>query len=135
MSAPSAVLRAEVESLLADWAHAVDSGQAESAIVHYAEAAEQHLPHGSAIGREAVAAGLARRQAMTERRTRHVFTNLRVVQEGQDVVAHTVLTLYRSDTADRSPCAEMVADLTDRYQRGADGRLRIVHRRVVPVFQ
>lgn len=135
MKADPAVLRAEVETLLADWAHAIDSGQAERAIVHFADAAEQHLPGATAIGREAIAAGLARRARMTERLTRHLFSNLRVVQQQEGVTAQAVLTLWRTDTADRSPRVALVADLTDRYVRGADGRLRIVHRQLVPVFQ
>ena len=136
MSPPDAALRAEVETLLADWAHAIDSGQAASAIVLFDEAAEQHLPHAASIGRAQIAAGLARRQGMACRLTRHVFSNLRVTQDAAGTLtAHAVLTLFRTDTADRTPCIALVADLTDRYVRGEDGRLRIAYRQLQPVFQ
>lgn len=137
LSDTDAGLRAEVEALLADWAHAIDGGRAEAAIVLFAETAEQHLPGASAIGRDAIAAGLARRQAMAGRLTRHLFSNLRVAQDSAagTATAQAVLTLLRTDTADRTPRIALVADLHDRYLRGADGRLRIVHRQVQPIFQ
>ncbi|HVR53914.1 MAG TPA: nuclear transport factor 2 family protein [Pseudorhodoferax sp.] len=137
MSNPDASLRAEVETLLADWAHAIDSGQAESAAVLFTETAEQHLPQASAIGRAQIAEGLARRQRMAGRTTRHLFSNLRVEQDAGTglLQAQAVLTLFRSDDADRRPCIAMVADLADRYARGADGRLRIAYRQLLPVFQ
>lgn len=129
-------LRAEVETLLADWAHAIDTGRAETALALYTDDAEQHLPGASAVGREAIAAGLARRQAMAGRLTRHLFSNLRVVQDAAGTVhAQVALTLLRTDTTDRTPRIVLVADLADRYRRGADGHLRIAHRLVQPVFQ
>lgn len=131
-------LRSEIETLLADWAHAIDSGHAESAVIYYSDAAEQHLPGASSVGIAQIGAALARRAQLSQRVTRHLFSNVRLVRADAGVAqieVHSILTLFRSDSADRPPHPFMVADVVDRFERGQDGRLRITHRQVVPVFQ
>lgn len=133
-------LRSEIETLLADWAHAIDSGHAETAACHYSDTAEQHLPGSSSVGIDQIRAGLAMRQRAQHRITRHLFSNLRLVApDGSgaraQVEAHSVLTLFRTESDERSTLPFMVADVVDRFERGEDGRLRIAHRQVVPVFK
>lgn len=131
----SADLRAAIETLLATWARCIDGGRAVEAIDLYAEDAQQTMPHGTAVGREAIRAGLQRRQALVARTSRHLVGNL-VLQPGgdaQQLQGWWTMTVFRSDTQDRPAVIQLVADVEDTY-RHVDGRWLIARRTVTPIF-
>lgn len=131
----SAEDRAEVEALLAAWAHCIDSGHATEAIGLFTADAEQTLPSGTSKGLDAIRAGLQRRQALTTRTTRHLVSNLLLQPPdgGQRLRGRWVLTLFRSDQAERPATIQLVADVEDVYVQ-VDGRWKVARRTLTPVF-
>lgn len=126
--------RAEVEALLAAWAHCIDSGRATEAIALFTEDAEQTLPSGTSKGVGAIRTGLERRQALTARTTRHLVSNLLLQpQDGERLQGRWVLTLFRSDQAERPAVLQLVADVEDVYAQ-VDGRWKVARRTLTPVF-
>lgn len=127
--------RAQVEALLATWAHCIDSGHATSAIDLFTADAQQTLPSGTSAGRDAIHAGLARREALAGRTTRHLVSNLllHTLDGGQRLQGRWVLTLFRSDQAERPATIQVVADVEDEYAQ-VDGCWRVARRTLTPVF-
>lgn len=126
----------QIEALLAQWARCIDTGRASEAIDLFTEDAEQRMPSGTATGRAAIGAGLARRQAMQSRTTRHLVSNLRlepIADTTQQLAGHWVLTLFRSDGTECPAVVQVVADIDDLYQCHA-GRWQIARRVVTPIF-
>lgn len=132
----NAATRCEIEALLAEWCHCIDSGRAVEAIDLFTDDASQTLAGSTSTGREAIRQGLMRRQALSERMSRHLVSNLRLLAapDREDRLGATwVLTLYRSDEPQRPAVPRLVADVQDDYAR-VDGCWRIARRIVTPVF-
>lgn len=131
-------LKSEIETLLAEWAFCVDDGRATQAIDLFTDQAEQAMPTGLSVGKEAILAGLRRRQDMTQRTSRHLVSNLRI-QEAEPnkgnprVRGQWILLLFRSDTTEVKPTPQLVADVTDEYEN-VKGCWLIARRKVAPVF-
>jgi hypothetical protein len=138
--------RSEIEALLAEWCHCIDAGRASEAIDLFTDDAIQTMPSGTSTGREALLQGLRRREALSARTSRHLVSNLRLLEVPDPVApsaavpvassrlhATWVLTLYRSDGPDRPALPQLVADVQDEYAQVA-GRWRIARRTVTPVF-
>lgn len=124
----------QIAQCVVEWAWLIDHGAAEDCARLFTQDAVQEIAGVRSEGLAAIAAGLKRRQAMTERTSRHVASNLRLTSLSADEASATwMLTLYRSDTADRAPLPFMVADVVDRY-RLSDGEWRVCARTVSPVF-
>ena len=73
---------------------------------------------------------------MTERRSRHVQSNLRLVPVSAIECRGTVvLTLYRHDGPGKAePAPLMVAEYDDVYRKGPDGTWRFAERRLSVLF-
>jgi len=126
--------RAEIESVLVEWAWLIDQGRAEEAAVFFTQDAEQSVAGVTACGIDAIAKGLKRRAEMTGRTSRHVISNLRLSMPSDTIVeANWILTLYRSDDANRPAKPIMVNDVRDTFRKVADG-WKISSRKIVPVF-
>lgn len=127
--------RAQIEALLAAWAHCIDSGRATDAIGLFTQDAEQTLASSTSKGQDAIRAGLERRQALTGRTTRHLVSNLllQALDGGQRLRGRWVLTLFRSDSAQRPATIQLVADVEDEYAQ-VDGNWRVARRTLTPVF-
>jgi hypothetical protein len=132
--APDIQIRQEIESVLAEWSWLIDHGRAEEASVFFAQDAEQSIGGITASGIEAIAQGLKRRAEMTGRTSRHVISNLRLSMSSDATVeAAWILTLYRSDDANKPARPMMVNDVQDTFHKEAVG-WKIKSRKIVPVF-
>ena len=132
--APDFRIRQEIESVLTEWSWLIDHGRAQEASVLFAHDAEQSIAGVTASGIEAIAQGLKRRADMTGRTSRHVISNLRLSMSSEATVeAAWILTLYRSDDANKPAKPMMVNDVQDIFRKEADG-WKIRSRKIVPVF-
>jgi hypothetical protein len=96
--------------------------------------AEQSIAGVTASGIEAIVQGLKRRADMTGRTSRHVISNLRLSMSSEATVeAAWILTLYRSDDANKPAKPMMVNDVQDTFRKEAGG-WKIRSRKIVPVF-
>jgi hypothetical protein len=87
-------------------------------------------------GRAAIAEWAMQRQAMTDRRSRHVQTNIRLEPASEGVIHGTVvLTLHRHDgPGEGDPGPLLVGEYADVYMRCPDGRWRFAERRLTVLF-
>jgi hypothetical protein len=132
-----AVTRSAIEQLITEHAWLVDHGRADR--LH-----ELYCAHGTITGaglklagREAIAAW-GRERVRSGRTARHVCTNIRLVQAGENrVLGHTIITLYRSvgTEGDPSPTPMAVGDWRDVYERTPEGRWLIAERKIVVLFE
>ena len=124
----------EVEAVLVEWSWLIDHGRAEEAAVLFTPDAEQSIAGVTARGIEAIAQGLKRRAGMTGRTSRHVISNLKLsMSSDTTVAANWILTLYRSDDANKPARPVLVGDVEDVFRKQADG-WKISSRKIVPVF-
>jgi hypothetical protein len=131
---PDIRTRGAIESVLVEWAWLIDQGRAQEACVLFTQDAEQSVAGVTASGIDAIAQGLKRRAEMTGRTSRHVISNLRLSMSSDTIVDATwILTLYRSDDADKPAKPMMVNDVRDTFRKEADG-WKISSRKIVPVF-
>jgi ketosteroid isomerase-like protein len=131
---PDIRTRREIEAVLMEWSWLIDHGRAQEAAALYTQDAEQSIAGVTASGIEAIAQGLKRRAEMTGRTSRHVISNLRLAIAADATVDVTwILTLYRSDDANKPAKPILVGDVLDRFRKEATG-WKIRSRKVVPVF-
>ncbi len=131
---PDFQIRQEIESVLTEWSWLIDHGRAQEASVLFTHDAEQSIAGVTASRIEAIAQGLKRRADMTDRTSRHVISNLRLSMSSEATVeAAWILTLYRSDDANKPAKPMMVNDVQDTFRKEAGG-WKIRSRKIVPVF-
>lgn len=131
---PDFQTRQEIESILAEWAWLIDHGRAQEVSVLYTQDAEQSIAGVTRSGIEAIKQGLKHRADMTGRTSRHVVSNLRLSMSSDATIDATwILTLYRSDDANKPAKPIMVNDVQDSFRREAGG-WKIRSRTVVPIF-
>lgn len=124
----------EVEAILVEWSWLIDHGRAAEAAVLFTPDAEQTIAGVTARGIEAIAEGLKRRADMTGRTSRHVISNLKLSMSSDTTVdANWILTLYRSDDANKPARPVLVGDVQDIFRKETDG-WKIRSRKIVPVF-
>jgi ketosteroid isomerase-like protein len=125
--------------LIIDYCHFVDHGQAAKLADQFTE--DGVWAWGEAImdGQDAIRRGFEKRQAVTERMSRHVCTNLKLeVIDADHAEGVTYLILFRHDgepgRATSPACVpDMVGEYRDRFTRTADG-WRFQHRELVINF-
>lgn len=132
--APDFQTRHEIESILAEWAWLIDHGRAQEVSVLYTQDAEQSIAGVTRSGIEAIKQGLKHRADMTGRTSRHVVSNLRLSLSSDATAEATwILTLYRSDDANKPAKPTMINDVHDSFRKEAGG-WKIRSRTVVPIF-
>lgn len=130
-------VRCEIEALIVEHSWMLDHHQSERLGELYTEDGRLTGIGPDRIGREAIATYGRDRAKMTERKARHVNTNIRLVKDGPNRVRGICsIALFRYDgdvmgTAD--PIA--LADAQDVFVRGDDGRWRLEHRHLVLRFE
>ncbi len=125
-----------IEHLVQDHAWLIDHGQAGRVAALFTEDARLLGLGPDKVGRAAIAAWAEARQAMAERTSRHVQTNLRLVRAEDGTVQGTVLlTLYRHDGPGvGDPVPVLVGEYADVYSEGPVGTWRFAVRRFSAVF-
>lgn len=132
----TALLRAEIDAVLADWAWHLDHGEFDEVAGLFTEdasfTAEQVELHGRAQIRQRYA---ARTGART---TRHLYSGLRLTSmDQQSVRACSTWACYAAnqDAPVTEVPAYLIADFHDVLARQPDGRWLIRERSIVPVFR
>ena len=128
--------RQAIEQLVAEHAWLIDHGQAGRIAALYTDDARVLGIGPDKVGQPAIQAWAAERAAMTERRSRHVQSNLRLVSVSPEECRGTVvLTLYRHDGPGRAdPAPLMVAEYDDIYRKREDGAWLFEERRFSILF-
>jgi len=132
----AALLRAEIDAVLADWAYHLDRGELDPLAELFTEDALFVTGAADYRGRSAIKGRYAERTSV--RTTRHVYSGLRVraVDEGT-VRAWSTWVNYAANAP--APVDEvgvyLVADFDDVLTWCADARWRISSRRIIPVFR
>ena len=125
-----------IEQLVHEHAWLIDHGQAGAVPDLYTDDALLLGIGEEKAGRAAIAAWAEARQAMTERQSRHMQTNLRLARRGDGRIEGTVLlTLYRHDgPGPAAPAPLLVGEYADVYAKGADDKWRFAERRLTTLF-
>jgi hypothetical protein len=140
---PEAVLRAEVDALLAEWAWHLDHGDYAAVAALFTEDALFVSGAAELRGRTAIQNRYAERAVA--RSTRHMYSGLRISPAGGGTGAGRPARVRASSTwvnyAVNAPAPAddvgvyLVADFDDELTWCADQRWRISERHIVPVFR
>lgn len=128
--------RLAIERLIQRHAWLIDHGAADRVGDLFAEDAVLYGVGIDKIGREAIAEWGRQRAAMTERRSRHLHSNILIEPVAPDAARGWVgLTLYRHDgPGEGSATPLLIAEYTDRYARAPDGTWLFRERRLAVLF-
>jgi len=135
-----AEIRAAAASLVSEFAWLIDHGRASEAIGLFTEDAVLTFAPGSPKpgiirGKSELELFLAARQAHAGLTSRHIVSNLRLGElAGGRVEAHSVFTVYRSESAAREPMPAFISDVEDTLEKESDGAWRIAARTIRPIF-
>ena len=132
-----AKIRNEIEVLLTEHAWLIDNHKCETIADLYTEDGKMVGAGHDTVGRAAIKEWGINRAKMSNRKARHVLTNLRLVSTGPRHMQGTcVVTLYRYDGPGAGkPEAVAIADLQDTYELCDDGRWRIKVRDIKEIFE
>ncbi len=122
--------RLAIEALIHEFAWLIDHGEAQKLPGLFTDDARVLGAGPDKVGQQAIAEWGRDRAAMTQRRSRHVQSSIRLQALSSSVVRGTVvLTLYRHDGAGPgSPSPLLIGEYQDVYQRGADDQWRFSER-------
>lgn len=121
------LIERECERLVTAYCHYVDHGEAGRIAGLFTEDGVWKSPEVTMKGREELVRGFGRRQAQTQRMSRHVCNNLQLeVQDESTARGVVYLTLYRSDGEEGrrvSPLEQpdVVGEYRDRFVRTEEG--------------
>lgn len=132
----AALIRSEIEALIAEFAYRIDHGMSETVADLFTPDGWYGRPDGAkSVGRAAIRAAYAERAGRGERTARHIFTNLRLTIDSAEA-AHgtTILLLFAGDGPPLLPARPMlVQDYNDEY-RLEDGQWRFAARATHRLF-
>ncbi len=125
-----------IERLIYEHAWLIDHGQAGKLPDLYTEDGRVLGIGPDKVGRAAIAEWGGQRQGMTERRSRHVQTSIRLDPASDGMIRGTVvLTLYRHDgPGEGDPAPLLVGEYADVYMKCPDGQWRFAERRLSVLF-
>jgi 3-phenylpropionate/cinnamic acid dioxygenase small subunit len=130
-----AITRGEVEALLVEWAWLIDHGRAVQAAALYAEDSIQQVGGVRTEGQDSIRKNLERRAAMTARTSRHLVSNVRLTRKPAETIeANWILTLFRSDDANKPARPLMICDVQD-HLFVHDGAWKIGSRTISTIFE
>lgn len=122
--------RAAIERLLTDFAWHADHGDGSALAALFLPDATLHVGGLDLQGQQAIADDCRRRAAQPGRRTRHVWSNLRIELAGSSqVVASAIQVTYEQPGSDQATQVR-VNDMADSFGRDAEGRWRFATRKV-----
>lgn len=143
-----ALLRAEIDALLADWAWHIDHGEYDALVELFTEDALFISGPAESRGRTAIKSRYTERTVV--RSTRHTYSGLRVSVDDSDAVSALGAATRPARVRARSTWVNyavnepapvdtvgvyLVADFDDVLIRCPDERWRINERRIIPVFR
>ena len=128
--------RLAIEQLIQRHAWLIDHGEADKVGALFADEGALYGIGPDKIGRMAIAEWGRQRAAMTERRSRHLQSNILIEPVAPDAArGWVVLTLYRHDgPGSGSATPLLIAEYADRYVREPDGSWLFAERRLTALF-
>lgn len=125
-----------IEQLIQRHAWLIDHGEADKIGELFTQGATLYGVGPDKIGRAAIAEWGRQRAAMTERRSRHLQSNILIESAGPDAArGWVVLTLYRHDGPGKGSATPLlIAEYADRYAREPNGSWLFAERRLAVVF-
>jgi hypothetical protein len=128
----------ELETLLADYWHEVDTNWGRMAHEYYTEDAQFVGPEQSYLGKAKIREFYAWREKRGARTVMHVVSNFRVeFASATEATCTWYCSLYAADGLPILPTHApiTISMMTDKCTRGADGRWLYTYRRFVTWFQ
>ncbi len=119
-----------IERLLSDFAFCADDGDANGLARLFTEDGVLSIGSHQSVGRTAIAADCQARFAIPNRKTRHVWSNLRVTALTSDTASTTALQLTFETLGPDTPTSLRVNDVIDELRRDANGVWRFAHRQI-----
>jgi len=120
-----------IQRLLSDFAWYADLGEADLLASLFTEEALFHVGGKDLHGRREIADDCRRRFLIAGRKTRHVWSNLRVDRaEEEGRVRATAVQLTFEQVGEGEKTEVRVNDMADVLQKGADGQWRFARRSV-----
>lgn len=128
--------RLAIEQLIQRHAWLIDHGAANEVGELFAEDGALYGVGPDKVGRAAIAEWGRQRAAMTERRSRHLQSNILIEPVAPDAARGWVaLTLYRHDGQGQGSVTPLlIAEYADRYVREPDGSWLFAERRLAVLF-
>ncbi|MGX1789055.1 nuclear transport factor 2 family protein [Bosea sp. NPDC055332] len=128
--------RLAIEQLIQRHAWLIDHGEADKVGELFADDAALYGVGPDKTGRAAIAEWGRQRAAMTERRSRHLQSNILIEPVAQDAARGWVaLTLDRHDGPGQGSATPLLAaEYADRYVREPDGTWLFAERRLAVLF-
>ena len=120
---------ARIERLLSDFAWHADRGDGESLARLFLPGAVLVVGGLRLVGRVEIAQDCRRRALDLRRKTRHVWSNLRLDPQADGTVCATAIQLTFEQT-DSDATNLRISDLADRYERDALGTWHFVSRTI-----
>lgn len=131
------LIRTEIEKLNARFAYLIDHDRSDEVPSLFTEDGVYGRSTGErSVGREEIAESYRLRRNNGPRTARHIFSNLHLEVESENLVRGTViLTLFAEDGVPPHPAEVfLVADYDDIYECGADGVWRYRERIITWLF-
>lgn len=119
-----------IRRLLTHFAWFADSGEGEELSGLFLPDATLSVGGMELAGREQIASDCLRRAAIPGRKTRHVWSNLRVVRADAAMIETTAIQLTFEQIGVDVPAQLRVNDLFDTFARDSDGAWRFSSRRI-----
>lgn len=137
----SATLKLDARLAITDSIHAffhlVDSGRASQTVRLFTSNAKLTFGPGSpqpgTIEGSAIAQTMMAREELKTAFTRHCISNIFLTAAGEDVAAHYLMVIYRSDDDSRSSAPAFVADVDEVWVL-ENGEWKIGLRTLTPTF-
>ncbi|MGF6243673.1 MULTISPECIES: nuclear transport factor 2 family protein [Paraburkholderia] len=119
---------ASIERLLSDFAWCADRGDGAGLAQLFVADGVLHLGEREFVGRAAIARDCEVRASTPGRKTRHVWSNLRVVRREEASASLTAVQLTFEQRGDDVPAELRISDLRDDVCKDADGAWRFSRR-------
>jgi ketosteroid isomerase-like protein len=120
--------RLTIERLLTDFAWFADRGDGESLSRLFTTDAALFVSGLELKGREQISADCHRRASNPDRRTRHIWSNLRIDQIGAEVATSFAIQITLEQTGAGQPTQVRINDLIDEFRRDEAGAWKISRR-------
>lgn len=118
----------EIERLFSDFSWHADRGDGTALAALFATEGVLCVGGQELTGRDQIAADMTRRAQIAGRKTRHVWSNLRIVESRYNQLSTTAVQLTFEQTGDDRPTQLRVSDLVDTLQKDHDGQWRFARR-------